>query len=112
MYCTQCGTQTAETANFCPSCGQQTPLGSQANRNAHQHGAPRRLTRTTYEGKIAGVCSGLARYMDVDVVLIRLLAIAATIGSAGIAVLVYFAAWIVVPAEQYNAYAGQPVTNA
>lgn len=31
----------------------------------------RRLTRSPREGKIAGVCAGLASYFDVDVVLIR-----------------------------------------
>ena len=33
----------------------------------------RRLTRPRQQGKIAGVCAGLAEYFDVDVVLIRVL---------------------------------------
>ena len=31
----------------------------------------RRLTRSRNEGKVAGVCAGIANYFDVDVVLVR-----------------------------------------
>ena len=31
----------------------------------------RRLTRSRVDGQIAGVCAGLANYLDVDVVLVR-----------------------------------------
>ena len=35
----------------------------------------KRLYRNTQEAKIAGVCAGLADYFNVDVVLIRLIAV-------------------------------------
>ncbi len=57
---------------------------------------PRKLYRDTDEKKIAGICSGLALYLDVDVTLVRVLMLAALIfGSAGF--WVYVILWIVVP---------------
>ena len=57
---------------------------------------PRKLYRDLDEKKIAGICSGLALYLDVDVTLVRVLMLAALIfGSAGF--WVYVILWIVVP---------------
>ena len=57
---------------------------------------PRKLYRDIEEKKIAGVCSGLSLYLDVDVTLVRVLMLAALIfGSAGF--WVYVILWIVVP---------------
>lgn len=51
------------------------------------------------EGRIvAGVCTGLADYLGVDVTIIRLVFAALTVfGGAG--VLLYLIAWLVVPEE-------------
>ena len=58
--------------------------------------SPRKLYRDTDDKKIAGVCSGLSLYLDVDVTLVRVLMLAALIfGSAGF--WVYVILWIVVP---------------
>ena len=60
----------------------------------------RRLTRPPQQGKIAGVCAGLADYFDVDVVLIRALWVVLSIVPGAIigGVLAYLAAWLVIPA--------------
>ena len=56
----------------------------------------RKLYRDADEKKIAGVCSGLALYLDVDVTLVRIFMLAALIfGTAGF--WVYVILWIVVP---------------
>ena len=56
----------------------------------------RRLYRDTDDRRIAGVCSGLAAYFDVDVVLIRVLMLVALVaGSAGF--WIYVILWIAVP---------------
>ena len=56
----------------------------------------RKLYRDPDEKKVAGVCSGLALYLDVDVTLIRILMLVALIcGSAGFWIYVIF--WIAVP---------------
>jgi phage shock protein PspC (stress-responsive transcriptional regulator) len=58
--------------------------------------ANRKLYRDPDEKKVAGVCSGLALYLDVDVTLIRVLMLVAFLcGSAGFWIYVIF--WIAVP---------------
>ena len=56
----------------------------------------RRLTRSRTDRMVAGVCGGLAEYSGVDVTIIRLLVVAmAVFGGAGI--VLYVAAWLLVP---------------
>jgi phage shock protein PspC (stress-responsive transcriptional regulator) len=58
----------------------------------------RRLTRSRNKGTIAGVCAGLADYLGVDVVLVRLLFVILSIVGAVIGgVIVYLAAWFIMP---------------
>jgi len=59
------------------------------------------LYRDTKNGKIAGVCSGLSEYLDVDVSLIRLIWIIFTIfGGAGI--FLYILAALIIPRKPEN----------
>jgi phage shock protein PspC (stress-responsive transcriptional regulator) len=56
----------------------------------------RRLVRRQ-EGKVlAGVCTGLADYFNVDVTLVRLLTVV-LVFATGIALPAYLVAWLVVP---------------
>jgi len=59
----------------------------------------RRLTRSQADGKIAGVCAGLASYFDVDVVLVRAAWVVFSIVPGALigGVLAYLAAWLVIP---------------
>lgn len=58
----------------------------------------RRLTRSRSQGVIGGVCAGLAEYFAVDVVLVRLLFVILSIAGAIIGgVIVYIAAWVIMP---------------
>src|SRR5262245_20264394 len=63
--------------------------------------AVRRLTRSRSDGKMAGVCAGLASYLDVDVVLVRTAWVILSIVPGGIigGILAYIGAWIVMPEE-------------
>ena len=54
-----------------------------------------------WDKKIAGVCSGFAQYLDVDVTLVRLAVVAGTLFSGGIGLLAYIAAWIIMPSDRY-----------
>jgi phage shock protein PspC (stress-responsive transcriptional regulator) len=54
-----------------------------------------------WDKKIAGVCSGFAQYLDVDVTLVRLTVVAGTLFSGGIGLLAYIAAWIIMPSDRY-----------
>ncbi len=57
----------------------------------------KRLFRNEYEKVVAGVSSGIAEYMEVDVTIIRLLFVLSTIFLVGTGILVYLVMWIVVP---------------
>ena len=57
----------------------------------------KRLTRRSNDRMIAGVCSGVADYLGLDVTLVRLLAVVAAIFSAGTVAVAYIAAWILMP---------------
>lgn len=63
----------------------------------------KRLYRSVENRYIGGVCSGLSKYFNVDVVIIRLLFfLAMIIGGGGL--LAYIILWIVVPEEPGEAY--------
>jgi phage shock protein C len=51
-----------------------------------------------YDKKIAGVCSGFARYFGMDVTLMRILWIIVALGT-GIGFVAYFVAWIAMPRD-------------
>jgi phage shock protein C len=59
----------------------------------------RRLTRSRTDVKIAGVCAGLADYLDVDVVLVRAAWLVFSIVPGAIigGVIAYAAAWLLIP---------------
>ncbi|HMI03315.1 MAG TPA: PspC domain-containing protein [Pedobacter sp.] len=57
----------------------------------------KRLFRNEHEKVIAGVSSGVAEYMEVDVTIIRLLFVLSTVFLVGTGILVYIVMWIVVP---------------
>ncbi len=59
----------------------------------------RGLTRSTDDRMLAGVAGGLARYLNVDVTLVRVVIAALTIVTSGAMVAVYAAAWLLIPAD-------------
>ena len=48
---------------------------------------------------VAGVLAGVARHFDLDVALLRLVYVIATICTAFVGVVIYLMAWIVIPEE-------------
>jgi phage shock protein C len=58
----------------------------------------RKLTRSRRDEKIAGVCGGVAEYLEVDSTLIRLIWLAAAL-LVGWGVIAYLIAWIAIPQE-------------
>lgn len=58
----------------------------------------RRVRRSRQDRVIGGVCGGLGRYLQVDPVLLRVAAVALAL-SAGVGVLAYIIAWVVIPEE-------------
>ena len=56
-----------------------------------------RLHRSRTERMLGGVCGGLAESLGVDAALLRIGLVALTLLGAGIGVVLYVAAWILVP---------------
>lgn len=56
----------------------------------------KRLYRNPNDKMLGGVCSGLANYFDIDPVIVRLIMVVLFLG-AGIGLLAYIIAWIVIP---------------
>ena len=58
----------------------------------------KRLYRNKKDSKIAGVCSGIGDYFEIDPVIVRLIFLGALfLGGAGLPV--YLIAWFIVPKE-------------
>ena len=93
MFCTKCGYELRDDDRFCSRCG---------DRNAQIAAAgapPVPLTLDKRNKKVAGVCAGFARYLGVDVVLVRVLWLGIAL-CTGVGFLVYLAAWIIIPADK------------
>jgi len=60
---------------------------------------PKRLVRSKDDRMIAGVCAGLARYLGVDVAIIRVAVVIGTILGFGSLIVAYVVAWILMPQE-------------
>ena len=56
---------------------------------------PRKLALDREGGKIGGVCSGIARYVGIDPLIVRLLFVIGAVARLGSLVLVYLGLWLV-----------------
>jgi len=91
VTCAKCLKELETESAYCRHCGTAVAAGAPGTR---------RLTRRPAEGKIGGVCSGLAVYLDTDVTIVRLAWIVLSIvpGVFVGGVLAYLAAWMLIPA--------------
>jgi phage shock protein C len=71
---------------------------------------PRRLYRSRDDKKLAGVCGGLARYLGIDPVLVRIGAV--VLAAMGPGLVAYAAAWILVPYDEPAAETADPVSSS
>ena len=98
MMCTRCHHDIEDGSSFCRFCGAAVGTASR----------PQRITRIPEEGRVGGVCAGLASYFDADVTLIRLawviLSIAPGLLLGG--VIAYAVCWILLtiatPSERHH----------
>jgi len=58
--------------------------------------SPGRLTLAGTDRKIAGVCSGLAKYFHTDATLVRLIFVV-LIALGGVGAIIYVIAWMIIP---------------
>lgn len=90
MFCAQCGREVAASANYCSYCG--TCVLPPPPRPV------KKLYRSRTDQKIAGVCAGIANYLDIDPTLVRLVWVAMVLFAGG-GILAYVIAWIVLDEE-------------
>lgn len=96
MFCPKCGNSYVAGANFCSACGKGVTPSLEA-------GAYRetRIIRPRSPRMIAGVCSGIALHYGWDITLVRVL-FAVFALCTGVGLLVYLAAWVLLPDAQYS----------
>ncbi len=96
MYCSSCGIEVSDAARYCPQCG--TVTGKATFTSAT--GKPAlTLSRPRDERKIAGVCAGIARYIGIDVTLVRILMLVFAIWPPAVGLIFYLVCWIVMPRD-------------
>src|SRR5262245_50360833 len=109
MFCTSCGYQLEDADRFCAQCGKATGRGGDASGAAGHARKPHPFSRPMYDKNIAGVCAGFARYLDVDVILVRIVWLCFAIFT-GVGFIAYFVAWILMPKDYGTAIV--PMGNA
>lgn len=104
MTCPNCQKEIADHSKFCYNCGaRQVEAGGAAF--APSASTVKRLTRSSTDKKIAGVCGGLAGYFDLDPTLVRVLWLL-LVFFAGTGVLAYLILWIALPLAPARIAAG------
>ncbi|SDN37359.1 PspC domain-containing protein [Allokutzneria albata] len=59
----------------------------------------RRFRRSRTDRMVAGVCGGVARVLNVDAALLRILLVAATLLGFGTGAVLYLVCWILMPED-------------
>jgi len=104
MVCSNCGKEIAESSNYCSSCGsRQRPRASY-----------KKLTLSATDSKFAGVCGGIAEYLDVDATVVRLIWVALSVVPGGLVggALAYLLAWMIIPKAPVVASTAQDPVQA
>ena len=94
MVCGNCHRELAEYSNFCYYCGARQPLSPYAPPRP-----AKRLERSVTDCKIAGVCGGIAEYLELDSTLVRVIWVLLVLMPVPVvpAFIGYFVAWLVMP---------------
>jgi phage shock protein PspC (stress-responsive transcriptional regulator) len=91
MTCNRCSKEIEADSAFCRYCGARVQDST----------PPRRLTRLPAEGKLGGVCAGIARYFDTDPTFVRLawLILSVVPGVILGGLIAYAVAWVLLPVD-------------
>jgi phage shock protein PspC (stress-responsive transcriptional regulator) len=95
MYCYNCGRELEDQALYCSMCGKPRAF-SRATEELHD---PRPLSRIREGKRIAGVCGGVARYLNLDATLVRIVWILVTIFPPVPGLVAYIVCWIAMPQD-------------
>jgi phage shock protein C len=66
---------------------------------SHPSPPPRRLTRSTTDRYLGGVCGGLAQYLNVDATIVRLVVVVITVSTGGFPLALYVIALLLMPED-------------
>lgn len=69
------------------------------------------LVRRRDDRIVAGICSGLADYLGMDVNLVRVLVALVTLFTAGTGIVAYLVAWAVIPEEGQKTSIAEDLIN-
>src|SRR5258706_14935779 len=94
MFCTQCGIELEPQDRYCSQCGRAAGV------SLPWPVTKRKLTLSTHDKKIAGVCAGFAHYFDVDVTLVRIIWLILVFVPPGAGLIGYVLAWLLMPNDQ------------
>lgn len=70
----------------------------------------RKLYRSRTNRVLGGVCAGIGEYLEIDPIIIRILALV-LLFSLGTGILLYICAWILIPQEPEDGEAGDPIIS-
>ncbi len=95
MICHTCQREIAEYSNFCYYCGSRQAAAPPRSSSV----ASKRLMRSATDVKVAGVCGGLAEYLEVDPTIVRLVWVVLSVIPGAIfgGIVLYLVAWIIMP---------------
>jgi len=100
MICEQCGTENPDDAAFCGKCGRKFTTG-RTQQQVVSNG-PKKFYRCSDDKTLAGVCSGLAKYLDADVSLVRVITVLSFLFTGSITFWAYIFLWVIGPEEPCN----------
>jgi phage shock protein PspC (stress-responsive transcriptional regulator) len=90
MNCGRCGREIAGDSSFCRFCGAAVTQGASAGK---------RLVRRPADGRLGGVCAGIAEFFGTDITLVRIIWVLLSLVPGGIigGLIAYLAAWVIIP---------------
>jgi phage shock protein C len=103
MFCTACGFTMNDEHRYCARCGKPA-TDAQFQWSAVPQGPPpppKRLERDMYDRKIAGVCSGFAKYFGMDPTIMRLIWVVLFF-TTGLPLIAYPICWAVMSRNDYR----------
>ena len=96
MNCPSCGQVLKTNESFCSDCGAAI---KQPKQQSKQPLVGKQLMRSKSDRQVAGVCGGVANYLDMDPSIVRILWILFCL-AGGSGVLVYIVMAMLIPEEE------------
>jgi len=107
-FCRNCGSQVADGARFCSTCGTETGFPVMAAPSVVR----RPLSRPREGRQIAGVCKGLSLTYGWDVTVVRIVAVLLGVICFPVGEIAYAVAWLIMPEQPLELTNGSPVPPA